>query len=187
MEMDFQTCEWLLRSGPFAPIGVCRERMIIYGCNLAEVGAFKSLGRGSFDLVSLDLLAELANRMESERGGVPCNSDHGFSAGRFLGWIKNVRTEADRLLRGDLHICEWSERRGSILLDLLRTCELAPESLGMSAVLHVDKSGPAWRPSLLRRFDVVTSGDSCHSGILGPKELRGGREVVARDERFVAV
>jgi hypothetical protein len=87
-------------------IGVDREKRIIYGRVVAELGPFKSPGRGEFSMQSLEKIVELGN---AEPGGLrsrfkhPSASDDGL--GKYLGRDKNFRLDGTKV-RADFHIAK---------------------------------------------------------------------------------
>jgi hypothetical protein len=196
--------EWL-RSGVAAsrPVGVDRDKGIIYGRVLAELGPFKSDGRGEFDSESLDKIVELAGRHPN---GLKSRFTHpGLSAdglGKFLGRDKNIRRDGDKV-RGDLHFDRTAlesspsggKPLGQYVMDL---AESDPDAFGSSLVLRSDKQvrleadgtakktpdgkelPPLWRPTKLHAIDVVDEGDAVHSGFLSA-DLDGLPDHVVRE------
>lgn len=165
-------------------IGVDREKLIIYGRVVAELGPFKSPGRGEFSMQSLEKIVELGN---AEPGGLrsrfkhPSASDDGL--GKYLGRDKNFRLDGTKV-RADFHIAKIAMKSppegggtpyGEYVLDLASN---DPGALSSSLVLNYkseyrlhedgtrqkDAAGnplpPVWIPSKLYAIDVVDTGDA---------------------------
>jgi hypothetical protein len=182
--------DWLRADVRTPPIGVDRERGIIYGRVLAEKGPFKSPGRGEFDDLSLDLITELAKEHPKglkARFTHPALSSDGL--GKFLGRDRNIRRDGDKV-RGDTYLDPTALQTppdgggkplGVYVMDLATS---DPDALSSSLVLKTkreyrqdddgnplrDASGnelpPLWRPTKLHACDVVDTGDAVHSGFL---------------------
>jgi hypothetical protein len=182
--------DWLRAVVRTPPIGVDRERGIIYGRVLAEKGPFKSPGRGEFDDLSLDLITELAKEHPKglkARFTHPALSSDGL--GKFLGRDRNIRRDGDKV-RGDTYLDPTALQTppdgggkplGVYVMDLATS---DPDALSSSLVLKTkqeyrqdddgnplrDASGnelpPLWRPTKLHACDVVDTGDAVHSGFL---------------------
>lgn len=165
-------------------IGVDRERRIIYGRVVAELGPFKSPGRGEFTMQSLEKIVELGN---AEPNGLrsrfkhPSMSDDGL--GKYLGRDKNFRLDGTKV-RADFHVAKIAMKSppegggtpyGEYVLDLASN---DPGALSSSLVLtyksevrlnedgtrQKDATGnplpPVWMPSKLYAIDVVDTGDA---------------------------
>jgi hypothetical protein len=94
-------------------IGVDREKNVLRGFVMAQLGPFKTPGRGEFDQKSLDAIVRLGN---ATPGGVRSRLNHATilddGIGKFLGRVRNFRidTATDARtgkrvssVRGDLH------------------------------------------------------------------------------------
>jgi hypothetical protein len=166
-------------------IGVDRENRIVHGRVVAELGPFKSKGRGEFNLSSLERIVDLGN---SAPGGLksrfkhPTMSDDGL--GKYLGRDKNFRLDGDKV-RADFHIADVAMQSppegggtpyGEYILNLASN---DPGALSSSLVLDYkseyqlepdgktrakDDSGellpPVWLPTKLWAIDVVDTGDA---------------------------
>ena len=84
---------------------VDRKANVINGYVVAELGPFKSEGRGEFDLAALKKIVELGN---AEGVGLKNRFAHpslsGDGVGTFLGRAKNFRLEAGKMVRADMHL-----------------------------------------------------------------------------------
>lgn len=186
-----ETPLWLRAVARGAPRGVDRERNIINGYSVAELGAFKSVGRGEFDNAALSTIVKLMN--ESPKGVKvrfthPTLSNDGL--GTFLGRAKNSRLDGS-MVRADLHLDKTSFNTpngdlGGYVMDL---AESDPEAMSSSLVLDAeeeyrlerdgtpkkDKDGnmlpPLWRPTKIHASDIVDTGDAVHSGFLSAEGL----------------
>lgn len=163
------------------PIGVDREKRVIHGYIIAEVGEFKS-GRGQFNLQSLEEIVLLIN---AQPDGVKCRYGHpGPSCvealDSFVGWVKNARLDGN-CVRGDLHLSEvvfltpasGGASRGEYLL---ARAEKEPNSFGSSLELEVEmlpqSSGPpVWIPTAILCSDIVDDGDAVHTGFLSSGQV----------------
>lgn len=135
------------------PASVDRASKVIHGVVVAQLGAFKSEGRGEFDQQSLDLLLSLwpANGLKS-RFAHPTESSDGL--GKHLGRMKSPRMSTvvlDRdgqqvtipCVRADLHLSPTAfagNPNGNLGEYVLHLAETDPEAFGTSLVLSVDKS-----------------------------------------------
>lgn len=179
--------QWLRAGAKGEIVGVDREAKVVRGYVVAQLGPFKTPGRGEFDEKSLDSIVSLMNaRMPTgakSRFSHPSESDDGL--GKFLGRAKNARREGDKV-RADLHLSPVaftspSGNLGDYVLDL---AESDPAAFGSSLVLQTDrefrleKDGtrskgldgedlpPLWRPTAIHASDVVDDGDAVHDGFL---------------------
>ncbi len=152
---------------------------IIRGAVAAEVGAFRTPGRGQFDLEALQSLAKLIN---AEPDGIVINFGHHQDVGTaaaldaFLGRAKNARVDRKRLLV-DLHFnpvafmsLDGGVSRGERILSRAKS---DPRSFALSFVLRADKlpqrgASPIWRPLEVSSVDFVMLGDAAPSGLLPP-------------------
>lgn len=179
------TPEWLRAPVSGRPVGVDRKENVLRGYVVAQLGPFKTPGRGEFDLSALAKIVELINAEPKglkSRFAHPTESDDGL--GKYLGRAKNASLEGDRV-RADLHLAEASFKApsgnlGGYVLDL---AEQDPDALSSSLVLKVDKTyridekgrrlqgpdgedlPPLWMPEELHSSDVVDTGDAV-DGIL---------------------
>lgn len=176
------------------PIGVDRAARVIRGMVVAQLGDFKSDGRGSFDEKSLGLIQSLwpKNGLRS-RWTHPNESSDGL--GKFLGRASNpflglAKLEDGRevqALRADLTLdasAFESNPNGNLGEYILALAESDPGALSSSLVLQADRERrletdgtpklgadgkplpPLWRPKKLYAADLVDDGDAVDS-ILG--------------------
>jgi hypothetical protein len=172
--------EYLRAAVSGRPAGVDKENKVLRGYVIAQLGPFKSAGRGQFDQESFDRILALARAMPAglkSRFSHPTASDDGL--GKFLGRSRNLRQEGDRL-RADLHLDPTafgtpSGNLGGYVLDL---AESDPDALSSSLVLKTDRAEvldekgkpkldekgekvpPLWRPTKLYASDIVDTGDA---------------------------
>jgi hypothetical protein len=177
------------------PGKVDRQKGVIYGYTAAQLGPFKTDGRGEF---AADGLKEAARLMNENPQGVKSRFTHptlsGDGLGKFLGRAKNARVEGDKL-RADLHLSPTSRNTpsgdiGGYVLDL---AESDPGAFGSSLVLLADQEyrldakgrpvvggdgeelPPLWTPTAIHASDVVDEGDAVHDGFLSvPPDLLAG-------------
>ena len=86
--------DWLRAGNSAQAIGVDRENEVIRGVIIAQQGAFKSEGRGEFDLDALTLIVDKVNTSPNglkSRMAHPDESNDGI--GKFLGRIKDARPD----------------------------------------------------------------------------------------------
>lgn len=170
-------------------VGVDRAAGIIYGYTVAELGPFKTPGRGEFNAKSLSMIAE---QMNANAAGVKVRYTHpSLSAdglGNFLGRGRNAWVDGNKV-RANLHFDPTAlqepigggKPKGVYLMDL---AESDPTALGSSLVLQVkeelqltpdgkpatDANGdplpPIWYPTKIHASDIVDEGDAVHSGLL---------------------
>lgn len=151
--------EWLRATTTGRPdIGVDRTNNRLLGYVIAQEGAFKSQGRGAFDLKSLQSLRALMNKKGS--AGLKSRFTHptlsGDGLGTFLGRVHNPRIEPITLnrdgekvllhaLRGDLHFDPTAlepapgnsgKPYGLYVMDL---AESDPDALSSSIVVTADQ------------------------------------------------
>ena len=187
-----------------APNGVDRKtgHGVIRGAILAEVGPFKTPGRGEFDLAGLEAVRDLilANPKGLKAGWThPGASNDGL--GTYLGKWKNPRVE-DGKLRADLHFAATATKPtptssgtsyAEYLMDLAEEDPQAFESsLRVARVdreYRTDSNGnelrdskgnllpPLWRVKKLPACDVVDSGEATHSGFLSETSHRNTNSV----------
>jgi hypothetical protein len=183
--------EWLRATvGWEKPLGVDRESHVIRGLVAAELGSFKSEGRGQFDSESLDKIVELAN---AHPAGLKWRYTHpGLSSdglGSVLGRGKNWRRDGTKVrYDGHLNPTAMKPRPGGGGTPLGTYIEDLAESdaglFGSSLVLTTEKiyrrdengnpvkdaAGkeipPVWRPKQLRAIDAVDEGDAVHGDAL---------------------
>jgi len=161
-----------------SPIGVDMDAKVIRGAILAEIGHFKSHGRGQFTEESLQAIEQLASELPDvglhSRLDHPTASNNGI--GRFLGRVKNIRRDGDKI-RGDIHIDKTALSTnisggtpiGEYVLQLAQSDPQALEtSFRLSAKrIHVGSGQPpVWIPTKLGGSDVVESGDAVKNGLL---------------------
>src|SRR5258708_4718492 len=89
-----------LRAGllPSAAAKVDRQKEIIYGYNVAQLGPFQSEGRGEFNMESLRQIVTLMNK---KTGGVKSHFTHptlsSDGLGTLLGFARDARIDNDRV------------------------------------------------------------------------------------------
>lgn len=134
------------------PIGVDRKLRVIRGYVVAQLGPFKSQGRGEFDEASLDAIVELyqghANGLKA-RFAHPSESNDGLgkflgrSKNAFKGTTKNADGEEVPAVRADLHLDPSAFRvdgpNGNLGDYLLGLAESDPDALSSSLVLRVER------------------------------------------------
>lgn len=184
--------QWL-RAGEFrpqgqAPVGVDREHQVVRGYVVAELGPFKTAGRGEFDADALAQIVALGNAQPKglkSRFGHPSLSADGL--GKYLGRAKNFRlADGGKKVRADLHLDPTSlkpspEGGGTPLGEyVLSLAESDPGAFSSSLVLRAEKLytldaegrrkkapdgqdlPPLWKPTELHASDVVDTGESVH-------------------------
>lgn len=144
----------LLRVGSTSrPIEVDRKANVLRGMVVAQLGPFKSQGRGEFDQQSLDLILQLGSESKlglKSRFSHPTECNDGL--GRYLGRVRNpFMSEATTrdgkkvpAVRGDLHFDataldtppDGGKPLGIYVMDL---AESDPEAISSSLVLRVKK------------------------------------------------
>jgi hypothetical protein len=159
-------------------IGVDRQRAIIFGVVVAQIGEFKTEGRGQFDSASLSAIARL---MQAEPEGLRSHFTHGGSGPyggdrlpAYLGRMRNARVDRDRV-RADLHLTSaaFKSPLGNLAEYVLTLVEADPGAVSTSLVLSADQV-PAltrgapniWRPTRLVASDLVSVGEAVDA-ILG--------------------
>ena len=172
--------KWLRAQTSGAPAGVDREAKRINGYVVAQLGPFKTPGRGEFDLKSLKSIVSL---MRGNLGGTkvhfqhPTLSDDGL--GKYLGRAVNPRLDDDRV-RADLHFADsaFSTPSGDLATYIMDLAEEDPGALSSSLQLQTeleyrlnkdktaatDEQGeplpPLWRPLKIHGSDIVAVGDA---------------------------
>ena len=189
------------------PVRVDREAKIIRGYVVAQLGPFKSQGRGEFDETSLEqILAAWPKNGLRSRFSHPNESSDGL--GKYLGrgrdpFRSTVVIDGKEVpaVRADLHLDPSAFRTpngdlGTYIMDL---ADNDPGALSSSLVLDKDeewrltKEGtpltdddgrelpPLWRVKRLYATDVVDEGDAV-DGILSPESPRWTRDYLAMGE-----
>lgn len=172
--------EWLAAPALGRPVKVDRESKILRGYVVAELGPFKTPGRGQFDDESLNKIVDLYR--ESPKGIKSRFTHPGLSSdglGTFLGRSRDAYRDGTKV-RADLHLAESSFHTpkgdlGGYVLDL---AEEDPDALSSSLVLKTEKVyilgddgrrktdekgdelPPIWRPTKLHASDIVDTGDA---------------------------
>jgi hypothetical protein len=178
--------EWLKADVTGRPVGVDRDNKVIRGYIVAQLGPFKTPGRGEFDRQSLETIVRLMNVRPAgtkSRFTHPGMSDDGL--GKFLGRAKNARLDGNSV-RADLWLdpSSFASPAGNIGEYVLTLAESDPEAFGSSLVLQTDREfrlepdgtrkrdaagedlPPLWRPKKIHASDVVDEGDAVHDGFL---------------------
>ncbi len=185
------------------------ESRIVYGRVVAELGHFKSRGRGQFTMESLQKIVELGNSLKNglrSRWRHPGLSDDGL--GKFLGRDKNFRLDGNKV-RSDFTIAKSAMKPppdgggtpyGKYILELSKD---DPEALSSSLVLEYkseylknadgsrkkDAEGndepPVWIPTTLHAIDVVDTGDAVHSGFLSADQDSENNNLVRRGAELI--
>jgi hypothetical protein len=162
------------------PITVDREKNVIRGYVVAELGPFKTPGRGQFDDRSLEKIVQLYRDHPAglrSRFTHPHLSDDGL--GKFLGRSRDAFRDGGKV-RADLHLDPSASRtpNGDLAGYVMDLAESDPDALSSSLVLQVDQEQvldergrpkadangdpvpPIWRPKTLIASDVVDTGDA---------------------------
>lgn len=135
------------------PVGVDREKAILKGYVVAQLGPFKSEGRGEFDLPALEEIVRLGNagkQMKARLGHeTMCDTALGKYLGRPTNFSLSEAKAADGRIvpavRGDLHFDPTALQEppgggkplGLYVMDL---AESDPDALSSSLVLRVKKT-----------------------------------------------
>jgi hypothetical protein len=146
-----ESLELLRASATARPIGVDRKANVLRGYVVAQLGPFKSLGRGEFDQESLDAIVKLGNELKQglkSRFSHPTECDDGL--GKHLGRTRDLfmsdAVNADGVkvpaVRGDLYFDQTAldqppaggKPLGIYVMDL---AESDPDALSSSLVLRV--------------------------------------------------
>jgi hypothetical protein len=174
------TPTWLKADSLGKPVGVDTEKKIIHGYVVAQLGPFKSEGRGEFDKQSLNDIVRLYGESPAgikSRFAHPTLSDDGI--GKFLGRSRDGRLDGDKV-RADLHLDPTSFRTpsgdlGGYVMALAQSDAGAFSSslvlmtkqeirLNEDGTPKKDDAGkalpPLWRPTRLHASDVVDTGDA---------------------------
>jgi hypothetical protein len=196
-------------------IGVDREQQVIKGYVVAELGAFKSEGRGEFTVESLKEIVRLGNK---KAGGLKSRFTHpnlsNDGLGKHLGRSKNfVLADNDTKVRADLFMNPTAMREppsgGRPLGDyVMQLAETDKGAISSSLVLQVereyrlnddgtrkrDSNGnalpPIWKPLELQASDIVDTGDAVND-LLSPVQIDGLPDALVRqastivDEQFL--
>lgn len=195
------------------PVGVDRKLNVIRGYVVAQLGPFKSQGRGEFDETSLNKIVELYKEHPAglrSRFAHPSDSNDGL--GKFLGrskdgWLGttiNAAGEEVPAVRADLHFDASAFKtnpNGNLGEYLLGLAESDPDALSSSLVVRVEreyrleKDGtpklgadgqplpPLWRPKKLFASDIVDEGDAV-DGLLSV-EPKWTNEFLAQGEALL--
>jgi hypothetical protein len=145
--------EWLRANTLSQGVGVDRENKRINGYVVAQEGAFKTQGRGQFDLNSLKKIKALMNQSSKglkSRFTHPNLSNDGL--GKYLGRLSNPRMDVLRLTKGgkpvlihavraDLQLDDsaFNTPSGDLGTYILDLAESDPDALSSSLVLTADQ------------------------------------------------
>lgn len=164
--------------------GVDREQKVLRGYIVAELGPFKTPGRGEFDLQSLQKIVDLGNKkslgLKSRFAHPGLSSD---ALGTHLGRVKNFSLDGGTKVRADLHFdpVAFDGPKGNLAKYVMDLAESDPDAIGSSLVLSIDKEyrlkedgsklkddkgndlPPLWRPKELYASDIVDEGDATKS------------------------
>jgi HK97 family phage prohead protease len=184
--------EWLAATAAGRPVVVDRKNRIIRGYVVAELGPFKTPGRGQFDSQSLDQIVRLyADKPKGLKSRFTHPSLSSDGLGSFLGRSRNAYRDGNKV-RADLHLAEsaFTGPKGNLGGYVMDLAEEDSDALSSSLVLKTDKvevtddrgrpksdkNGdplpPIWRPVELHASDVVDTGDAVN-GFLSPGTAAG--------------
>ncbi len=156
-----------------ADVRVDREKGIVHGVIVAELGVFKD-GRGEFTMDSLKALVEVANKVMGQKS----RFNHSKEAGAHLGVPTNYRLDGN-VVRADLHLSEMAKVSpvfGDLWTYVMDVADKDPNALEASLnvrpkiVPKRDANGirllgedgrpapPIWIPTFIRGFDLVGDG-----------------------------
>lgn len=175
--------QWLDTKTLGRPVGVDRENKVIRGYVVAELGHFKTPGRGQFTRESLNKIVSLYGEKPAglkSRFTHPNLSSDGL--GSFLGRSKGGYLDGDKV-RADLHLAEsaFLSPKGDLGSYVLNLAEEDADAFSSSLVLQVDRIpikdekgklltddngeplAPIWMPTQLHASDVVDTGDAVNS------------------------
>jgi hypothetical protein len=166
-----------------APQAVDRKNAVIKGYVVAQLGPFKTPGRGEFTRQSLETIVALM-RQESKglkvRYTHPTLSEDGL--GKYLGRSKAARLDRDRV-RADLHFDKsaFKTPNGDLATYVMDLAESDPDAISSSLALQADELdqrdekgrllvdddgeplAPIWIPTKLHASDIVEVGDAVDS------------------------
>ncbi len=200
------TTQWLRAGVVASPQSVDRRNARINGYVVAQLGPFKTPGRGEFTHESLTRIVAL---MKEARGGLkirfghPTLSEDGLA--KFLGRGKSPRLDGD-LVRADLHFdrTAFTTPHGDLATYVMDLVESDSDAVSSSLVVKADqmiqrdRSGkvlvdedgdplpPIWLPTELHASDVVEVGDAVDGFLsadgLPDHAVRAGTELL--DQAF---
>lgn len=200
--------EWLRAGSASPPLGVDRDSNVINGYVVAELGPFKSAGRGEFSQESLERIVKLGNASLAglkSRFTHPDLSNDGL--GTFLGRARNFRLDKGKV-RANLHLDKTAletpprggKPLGTYVMDL---AESDPGALSSSLVLQaekiytLDENGrrkkndkgeeipPVWLPTRLHASDVVDTGDAVNDFLSADIDVEGLADVDVRRAAYL--
>lgn len=171
------------------PVKVDEEAKVLRGFVVAQLGPFKSEGRGEFDLTALKEIVRLGNESKTglkSRFTHPDMSSDGL--GKHLGRARdfsltttiNAAGEKVPAVRADLHFDEsaFDTPSGDLAGYVMRLAKSDPDAISSSLVLkanqepQLEKNGklkvdaegnelpPLWMPTKLMASDIVDTGDA---------------------------
>lgn len=166
-----------LSSNPVTKVD--RDNGIIQGYVVAQEGAFKSEGRGRFDLKSLEEIVRLGNSRPKglkSRFTHPDASNDGLGKflGRSTGFALSETQDKRTCVRGNLKFDKsaYQTPSGDLASYVMGLCESDSDALSTSLVLKAKKiselnsdgsknnTPPLWIPTELHASDIVDTGDA---------------------------
>lgn len=191
-------------------VGVDRTNKVLRGMVVAQVGPFKSEGRGEFDETSLRQIVDMWPKKFGLKSRFAHPNESGDGIGKFLGrvrdpWIGKAVVERDgqevevQAVRADLYLdpSAFSSPSGNLGDYLLDLAESDPVALSSSLVLARDESWrkdedgnilpempPLWRVTKLYASDLVDEGDAV-DGLLSREKLRYTRDYLQAGEEIL--
>ena len=200
-------CEMLRALAPgIGKVGVDRENNVLVGYVVAQLGPFKTEGRGAFNRASLSAIVGMMNE---EPEGVRSRFGHESflddQPGKFLGRVKDARIANNRTeVRADLHFnkAAFDSPSGNLAGYVMDLVERDPGALSSSLVLQTDfieqitKDGkamrdddgeplpPIWMPTMIAGSDIVNIGEAVDD-ILSRRATGGGTLVNMVGSRVV--
>lgn len=147
------------------PVGVDREARVLRGYVVAQLGEFKSAGRGRFDQESLTQIVNLTNAKPAglkSRFTHPGMSDDGLgkflgrARGAYLGTATDARTgQPVPAVRADLHFDPSASKTpsGDLAGYIMSLAESDPDAMSSSIVVKPDRFVPDKHGKLVKLAD----------------------------------